>query len=616
MSSVIMSGLSDQWKLSLLVVGVVLVTTLTMCGAFMTLSGRSDASELKRLTIFQHKSTEKSPNSAVSEASKLELKKFVKPGRSRSGIELFNQIKNDKEAQLSSKNSTSVSSELQEVEKLGPRTVREYAERVHYKEKLKFVPFEDQQLDIQGMAMTAHYDPRGIQVGREPVIRILAFVQRKRSILNTLKKLKCVYQELTMQPILKNLDAQMITSNKAEFVTVSFLCPAMEGIRPHQVAIVPSTVDSVIPTESLHWINVVHPPNWLTDTLLDKREIAESVYVDNLKGVNGSFDHEVALCVPAIYGDEREQMLVQFIEFYKLMGVSKIYMYSFDPSKLMLQVLNHYIQEGSIEVFDYDLPDCFTLQKLGVDLNRFECSTNLPEKPYKPYWFVQYFAQYLTIHDCLSRVSGRARWAGFIDIDEFILPKLNRHKSLPDYLNALLKENKPISHNSLIGYHFPSMDLKLCSQNVSDSSHVDEKKYSVLLADLRANPHKNALRHRTKVVVNPLLTENLLVHGAGAVFKHPTPSDAAMISKLAEDTKQALNMRNFRLGCPKDMICANPSEAMMYHATGVELKSHFHPSCQSLYLKGHEVDYSMWNKIGPQWKSAVDHHHALITGTS
>jgi hypothetical protein len=100
------------------------------------------------------------------------------------------------------------------------------------------------------------------------------------------------------------------------------------------------------------------------------------------------------------------------------------------------------------------LPDCFTLKSLGFNLDNFQCSTDLPTFPYKPYWYVHYFAQLLTIHDCLNRVSGRSRWAGFMNFDEFMLPKMTR------YFNSFVQHpSQKIEHNSLVGFQFACMDF-------------------------------------------------------------------------------------------------------------------------------------------------------------
>jgi hypothetical protein len=60
------------------------------------------------------------------------------------------------------------------------------------------------------------------------------------------------------------------------------------------------------------------------------------MYDSHLKNKTKIFEHEMAICTPAIFGDERENLLPHLIEFYKKLGVTKIIAYSFDPSPQMV----------------------------------------------------------------------------------------------------------------------------------------------------------------------------------------------------------------------------------------------------------------------------------------
>jgi hypothetical protein len=105
--------------------------------------------------------------------------------------------------------------------------------------------------------------------------------------------------------------------------------------------------------------------------------------------------HYLAAC--AIYLDEA-RYLEEWLEFHRLVGVEKFFLYNHVSTDDHREVLRPYVAEGTVVVKDW------------------------PDQP----------GQVSAFHDCLEEHRDEARWIAFIDLDEFLFsPTL---KPLPEVL--------------------------------------------------------------------------------------------------------------------------------------------------------------------------------------
>lgn len=116
--------------------------------------------------------------------------------------------------------------------------------------------------------------------------------------------------------------------------------------------------------------------------------------------------HFLAVC--AIIKDE-ETYLVEWIEFHRLMGVEKFYLYLNDCTDGTAELLKPYVNEGVVEMV------VFNGEKMQLPAYR----------------------------DCVRRHALDTEWLSFIDIDEFIVPTTGHSLrrmllSQPDSCNQLL----------------------------------------------------------------------------------------------------------------------------------------------------------------------------------
>lgn len=98
--------------------------------------------------------------------------------------------------------------------------------------------------------------------------------------------------------------------------------------------------------------------------------------------------------------------LKEWIEFHKIVGVDHFYMYNNNSDDNFRDVLAPYIEEGVVTLVEWKKNQ----------------------------------AQMEAYHDCIEKFSNETRWIGFIDIDEFIVPKSTNN--VYDFLK-IFEKNRP-----------------------------------------------------------------------------------------------------------------------------------------------------------------------------
>lgn len=114
--------------------------------------------------------------------------------------------------------------------------------------------------------------------------------------------------------------------------------------------------------------------------------------------------YKVSIC--GIFRDEALYMK-EWIEFHKLAGVDHFYLYNNFSKDDYLEVLVPYIENGDVTLTD---------------------------------WPIQY-GQIAAYRDCIKKYRNETQWIGFIDLDEFVVPKAM--DSIYDFL-------KPFSRRSAV----------------------------------------------------------------------------------------------------------------------------------------------------------------------
>lgn len=130
----------------------------------------------------------------------------------------------------------------------------------------------------------------------------------------------------------------------------------------------------------------------------------------------------MSVCVKPIHYDyDRALWLVEFIEFYRLMGVDRFIFYNHTMGASIDAVVRHYVQEGVVHLLPWSLP--VTTQK--------EIRTE---------------GIFAALNDCNLRSVNRFPFAAMVDFDEFLVPR--KHDSLIELLDTYgTKESNYVFQN-------------------------------------------------------------------------------------------------------------------------------------------------------------------------
>ncbi len=116
-----------------------------------------------------------------------------------------------------------------------------------------------------------------------------------------------------------------------------------------------------------------------------------------------SYPHRLAIC--AIFKNEAPWMQEWLAYHRDVLGVTRFYLYNNDSTDNFMEVLKPYIQEGTVELIEWESAD----------------PSHIVQGPFMDApWNGAQIGAY---NDCLkNRALGKAKWVAMIDIDEFIVP--------------------------------------------------------------------------------------------------------------------------------------------------------------------------------------------------
>lgn len=113
--------------------------------------------------------------------------------------------------------------------------------------------------------------------------------------------------------------------------------------------------------------------------------------------------YDLSIC--AMFQNEAEY-LKEWIEYHRLLGVQRFYLYNNNSTDNYEQVLKPYIKEGIVELTNWPSP---------------------PDLEWIPY-------QKKAYNHCIGKTTYQTRWLAIIDVDEFIVP--HKHNNLLDFLKT------------------------------------------------------------------------------------------------------------------------------------------------------------------------------------
>ncbi|KAL4228749.1 hypothetical protein ACF0H5_011792 [Mactra antiquata] len=148
-----------------------------------------------------------------------------------------------------------------------------------------------------------------------------------------------------------------------------------------------------------------------------------------------------AICLKILFGQVDVGLLVEWLEYNRLIGVDKIFMFTYNITREVSDVLKQYINVGFVEKRPYSYPSNKEYQ-VGEKL--------------RSYWE----DEQVVVYDCYQRLS-LYRYISIIDMDEFIVPR--KHDNIKDMMRYLMTIYPRAGGFSITPYLF----LKNVHQNIS-----------------------------------------------------------------------------------------------------------------------------------------------------
>eukprot|EP00475_Leptophrys_vorax_P000550 TRINITY_DN10304_c0_g2_i1.p1 TRINITY_DN10304_c0_g2~~TRINITY_DN10304_c0_g2_i1.p1 ORF type:complete len:485 (+),score=100.58 TRINITY_DN10304_c0_g2_i1:116-1456(+) len=397
------------------------------------------------------------------------------------------------------------------------------------------------------------------------------------------------------------------------------LCSVPKNSSPMRVALVEQGGSS--DDSELIWLKVHQPHQKFVNVMRKFGYIPERFYKQSGGEV---FEHDLSICLSPMYGEDREFSFLQWVEYYKLMGVTKVFAYDFIPSGRLKEFVNHYEKEGFLEVINYqNLPSCTKMKELDLSLGNFECKD--PEDNEKfdkdSYGYVHYFGQLAAIQDCLLRSVGVSKWTAFVDLDEFLVLKNQRlYKNLTNYLETVLTREMRVPRDEFMGYQFSNFLTKACAVP-SEISGVEVSSLSPFEKQLYSLPLHQAREHGrwgyvwcAKNIANPLNVEYMKIHDFFHVSFKRSPLNPrtikTMIQRNYRSEKFFRGKHDLKGRTSGDLKTAvyyvHPDEVMMFHLKDPLVKPDDGEECQQLYSEqGFHPDRALWDGFGKQLMDAL-----------
>lgn len=143
------------------------------------------------------------------------------------------------------------------------------------------------------------------------------------------------------------------------------------------------------------------------------------------KSVSPKLKPEIALCIgPLQYNYSQGLRIVEYFELYKLLGITKFYVYYLTSTPEVKRIIDYYENEGLIEIFDWQLTG-------------YNFENNL-----------RYGGIFSSLNECVyrARVVDSFKYAAIIDFDEILMPFKNNSLSL--FIKSLGNHSEYIFSNT------------------------------------------------------------------------------------------------------------------------------------------------------------------------
>ena len=224
---------------------------------------------------------------------------------------------------------------------------------------------------------------------------------------------------------------------------------------------------------------------WISKSSVYQKNTADTINVlitvpkrsQKRNEIAGNFSNRnFGICVPPLYGTIKPKGFIEFVEFAKLIGVSKIDFYVFEVRDEINKILDYYKSLDFIDTIPWELP--FSHK------------------------FIWNYGQSLAANDCLYRHMTDTDFLAFLDIDEMLVPRKD-DRMLGELLQRL-EQSIQSNFESFSGFTFRSTFF--------DPEFSRPVEFNEGNAVVRVNRTARFSFFRNKVLVRPARVFELGIH--------------------------------------------------------------------------------------------------------
>lgn len=222
--------------------------------------------------------------------------------------------------------------------------------------------------------------------------------------------------------------------------------------------------------------------------------------VKNKNEKNEDFKHNFTVCISAMFDFTNVLQFVQSLEMFKLLGVSKVFVYNSSHSDEMQRVLDYYNETAFLEVIPWPMSKF-------LNVSRGWLPSHDPGD-------IHYYGQIPALNDCLYRNMYLSKYVALHDIDEIILPQ--EVQSWTELLPLLEKKYPAKKCYMFENNLFPT---NVFSQNFLEPSSQTRPEQdlwrNVTGVDILAHlHHEPVIKYENfKIIANPRMLKTVSVHG-------------------------------------------------------------------------------------------------------
>ena len=208
--------------------------------------------------------------------------------------------------------------------------------------------------------------------------------------------------------------------------------------------------------------------------------------------VSPNLNRTFTICLRPIHFNKTAAFdIVEWVEYYRIMGVDHFVIYNFTSDPLTDKVLRYYMNAGLLDVVQWHVPEHVIPKKHYYDLVKYN--------------ELHSAGQFAMLNDFLYRVYWSTKFVVNVDLDEFIVP-LNGSTSFNNMLAKLPNACQYLIRNTLVPLNQNQTSEQFPNKEIATKYHLKTVLYR------QRKDYVFGERWKTKYIAHPRCSRILWLH--------------------------------------------------------------------------------------------------------